>query len=195
LFNGREPDQERWNFDPIRLDSYSARVTFNPDSSFSVTAGAGYLKSPERLEPEESLVRVTASAMHGMRVGAEGQMASTFVWGANRHPHSSMTHSFLAETEVVMDRSNTFFARAELVQKSEQELGVPAAVGHSALNVGALQLGYIREAGRTHWATVGVGASGTLNFVPSSLEAAYGSRTPTGLFLFLRVRPFLEKRP
>ena len=30
FFNGREPDERRWNFDPIKLDSYSGRVTINP---------------------------------------------------------------------------------------------------------------------------------------------------------------------
>ncbi|HEX2721523.1 MAG TPA: hypothetical protein VHM24_01295, partial [Gemmatimonadaceae bacterium] len=30
VFNGREPDEHRWNFDSIKLDSYSGRVTANP---------------------------------------------------------------------------------------------------------------------------------------------------------------------
>jgi len=35
----------------------------------------------------------------------------------------------------------------------------------------------------------GVGVRGSLNFVPSSLEAAYGSRTPAGVAMYLQVRP------
>jgi hypothetical protein len=57
-------------------------------------------------------------------------------------------------------------------------------------NVGTAQLGYIREVARTHWATFGLGAGGIVNFVPSSLEPYYGSRTPVGGFIFLRLRPF-----
>jgi len=34
-----------------------------------------------------------------------------------------------------------------------------------------------------------VGAMGTLNLVPSALEAAYGSRAPTGVMVFVRLRP------
>src|SRR5216110_1944874 len=30
VFNGREPDEKRWDFDSIKLDSYSGRVTVNP---------------------------------------------------------------------------------------------------------------------------------------------------------------------
>jgi len=43
---------------------------------------------------------------------------------------------------------------------------------------------------RTHWATIGLGAAGTLNFVPGALEPYYGSKTPVGAFIFLRLRPF-----
>jgi hypothetical protein len=60
--------------------------------------------------------------------------------------------------------------------------------------VGALQLGYIREVARTHWATIGLGTAGTLNFVPAALEPYYGSRNPTGVFVFLRMRPFHSSR-
>src|SRR5437763_1907997 len=28
-FNGREPDENRWDFDPIRFNSYSGRLTYN----------------------------------------------------------------------------------------------------------------------------------------------------------------------
>src|SRR5262249_33652192 len=64
VFNGREPDENRWDFDPIVLDSYSGRATFNPDSNWSFTAGYGFLKNPEALEPAVSLHRLTASALY-----------------------------------------------------------------------------------------------------------------------------------
>ena len=47
LFNGREPNEKRWDFDRMRLDSYSGRVTVNPDSQWSLALGYGFLKSPE----------------------------------------------------------------------------------------------------------------------------------------------------
>ena len=62
-------------------------------------------------------------------------------------------------------------------------------------NVGAVELGYIRELARTHGATVGLGAAGTLNFVPASLEPYYGSRHPVGTFISLRVRLFHSRKP
>ena len=43
-------------------------------------------------------------------------------------------------------------------------------------------------AGR-HLATLGLGALGTLNVVPDALRDTYGTRTPPGVMLFLRLRP------
>jgi hypothetical protein len=207
VFNGREPDENRWNFDPIKLDSYSSRITVNPTAHWSLAGGYGYLKSPEALNPDESMHRITASVQHGTRLGTEGQLASTFIWGANKHSiQPGWSNGFLAETEAILDKRNTLFGRTELVQKSAGDLVVdnpvilksgavlPGLPASQSFNVGAVELGYIREVARTHWATIGLGAAGTLNFVPAALEPYYGSRNPTGMFVFLRLRPFHSSR-
>lgn len=203
VFNGREPDEKRWDFDPIRLDSYSGRFTLNPNDHWSLAGGYGYLKSPEAINPTESLHRITASAQHGTPIGNDGQIASAFIWAANKHISTpGLSNSFLLESEAILDKKNTIFGRTEFVQKNAEELVVVNPVltskgvllpGFSAsqeFNVSIAELGYIRELTRTRWATVGLGAAGTLNFVPGSLEPYYGSRTPVGAFIFLRLRPF-----
>jgi hypothetical protein len=202
-FNGREPDEKRWDFDPIRIDSYSGRLTVNPSTHWSFAGGYGYLKSPEALIPTESIHRITASVQHGTSLGGDGQVATTFIWAANkRSSMSGSSNSFLLESEAILDKKNTLFGRTELVQKSAEELVVvnpvltskgvllPGFPASQHFNVGTVQLGYIRDMARTHWATIGLGAAGTLNFVPASLEPYYGSRTPAGTFIFLRLRPF-----
>lgn len=206
IFNGREPDESRWNFDPIKLDSYSGRLTVNPTASWSLAAGYGYLKSPESLEPDESMHRITASVLHGARLGTDGQWASALIWGANKHPGEASTNGFLAESEAILDKHNTLFARTEVVQKSAGDLVVdipvttrngtvlPGFAAGQRFNVGAVQLGYIRELARIHWGTLGLGAAGTVNFVPAPLEPYYGSRNPTGVFVFLRLRPYHSSR-
>ena len=195
VFNGREPDEHRWNLEPIKLDSYSGRVTVNPTDAWSLAAGYGYLKSPEALHADEPMHRITASALHGRKIGAEGQAASALVWGVNRHGgDSKATNSILIENETIFDRKNTLFGRAELVQKTGEDLVLDETTLENAsetrFNVGAFQLGYIRELTRLRWATVGLGAAGTLSFVPESLEDVYGSRNPVGAFVFVRLRPF-----
>jgi hypothetical protein len=205
VFNGREPDDNRWNFDPIRFDSYAGRLSYNPTKTWSLSAGYGYLKSLEALRPEERTHRVTASAMHGAPIGTEGQWASTLIWGANTNSaNPGLSHSFTVETEAILDTKNTVFGRAEVVQKSAEDLVLtdelsPALAGSPSgpvldparrFNVSGFQLGYIRELKRFSGATVGIGAMGAINVVPSILESHYGSRTPTGALIFLRVRPF-----
>ena len=203
IFNGREPDENRWDFDPIKLDSYSGRFTMNPNQHWSFAAGYGYLKSPESLAPDESMHRVTASVLHGARIGADGQVSSAFVWGANKHSgREGFSNSYLLESEAIFDRKNTLFGRGEVAQKNAGELVVadpllttkgvllPGFPASQRFNVGTAQLGYIRELTRLRFATLGLGAAGTLNFVPAPLEPYYGSRNPVGAFVFLRLRPF-----
>ena len=192
VFNGREPDDERWGIDPIRLDSYSTRLTINPSASWSFTSGYGYLASPDALHPQESFHRITASALHGSKLGDDGQWSSAAVWGANTHGHE-LTQSVLLESEAVLDGSNTVMARAEWVQKSAEDLVLDTSPtnlpSEQRFDVSALSLGYIREVGKWSGATIGIGAMGTLNVVPTALEHVYGSRTPVGGLLFLRLRP------
>jgi len=191
-FNGREPNEKRWGFDRLRLDSYSGRFTMHMDSSWVFSAGYGFLKSPEALNPSESIHRVTASVLHGRKLGRDGQIATSVIWGANRHSGRT-THSVLAESEAVLDRRNTILGRVELVQKTAEDLVLPAGPGgfapDSTFTVAAASVGYIREVVRMSKATVGVGFQGSLNVIPAVLDSFYGSRTPIGGMLFVRIRP------
>jgi len=192
IFNGREPNEERWGFDRIRLDSYSGRFTAHLDSNWTVSAGYGYLASPEALSPGEPTHRTTASLLHGRKIGMEGQLAAALVWGANRHAGMT-THSALFETEAVFDRRNTLYGRAELVGKTAEDLVLPTGpagfTAESSFAVTALSLGYIREIIHSRDATLGLGFQGTVNVLPSALDPFYGSRTPLGGMVFIRLRP------
>jgi hypothetical protein len=196
IFNGREPNEERWDFDRMKLDSYSARLTVNPGASWSLSGGYGFLASPEVLSPDESVHRLTAAALHGVKLGAEGQWASALVYGANKSSHhANRTQSALVESEVILDRRNTVLMRAEWAEKTAEDLGLdedPAALFPTdrRFRVWTTSLGYIRELGRSRGATVGLGAMGTVNVVPRPLESVYASRTPVGWTVFLRLRPF-----
>lgn len=62
-------------------------------------------------------------------------------------------------------------------------------VPNRLFNVGTLAVGYVRELAHSHRATVGLGIRGAVDFVPSALVPFYGSRTPMGMVVFLRLRP------
>src|SRR4029077_20654032 len=160
------------------------------DSSWVVSAGDGFLKSPEAVTPSQSIHRVTASVLQGRKLGMDGQIASSVIWGANRHSGRT-AHSVLAESEAILDRRNTIFGRLEVVQKTAGELVLPSGPGgfapDSTFTVTALSVGYIREVVRWSNATVGVGFQGGLNVLPAALDPIYGSRTPAGGMLFVRI--------
>jgi len=200
IFNGREPDEIRTNFDykGRSLDSYSGRVTVNPDPHWSLAGSYGYLKSPEAIAPQRSLHRMTASAMNARSFGRNRTWNSTLIYGANKESgESHLSNSVLAESDLRLDRLNTVFGRMEWVQKSAADLVLPtgnplAATGFPPDEQFGLQsyvLGYVREIGRTSWGSLGLGARGSVNAVPEVLRSVYGTRTPTGIAVFLRLRP------
>jgi hypothetical protein len=97
----------------------------------------------------------------------------------------------ILESNLQLDGANTVFGRLEYVRKGGDELALPVPLTDQAFDVGALSFGYVREWARLGGATLGVGARGAINFVPEDLEIEYGSRTPVGLAVFVRVRPAL----
>jgi hypothetical protein len=105
-----------------------------------------------------------------------------------------MSHAVLLEADAVLDARNSIFGRAELVQKSAEELVLDTPpygfAPDDRFDVGAISLGYIRELARFGPGTLGLGVMGTINVVPAALSPAYGSRTPAAATIFLRVRPF-----
>ena len=189
VFNGREPDDKRWDFDFGTLDSYSGRVTYNPNANWSLTAGYGRLKFVD-----DSMHRFTASILHGTALGKNGQWATSVIYGGNQHIGApGWAHSVLLESEAVLDNRNTAFARLEFVQKDASDLVlVDSAAAFPAgriFNVGAVSAGYIREVARGRGVTLGIGVRGGVNFVPETLAPFYGSRFPVGASVFLRLRP------
>ena len=198
VFNGREPDENRWNFDPLKLDSYSGRISYNPTTHWALSGSYGYLKSPESLNPLESMHRVVASAMYGAATGATGQVTTTFIWGANKTAsRPGLSNSVLVESEAVINESSTILMRAETVQKTAADLALTYSqfqpTPDRSFNVAEVSGGAIREVVRMRRATLGLGAMGTVNFVPSTLASTYGSRTPLAGVVFVRLRPTWSK--
>jgi hypothetical protein len=196
LFNGREPDEDRYDFDFDALDSYGLRLSVNPTAHWAVSASYGYLKQPEALHPDENQHRLGASILHTVRLGRQGEWASALVYGANKHVEPSgvtgpWEHSISAESNLQLDRANSVYGRVEYVRKGGEELSLPDPLSGEEFDIGKLSLGYIREFAGYRGATFGLGARAGLNLLPSSLEEVYGSQTPVGMAVFLRVRPGL----
>jgi hypothetical protein len=182
-FRGREPDENRWDIESPKLDSHSFRLSVNPTDRWALQVSYGRINSPEQLEPEVDQDRVTASAMYDGTWGNTGRWEGTIAWGQNHDRPGHTLNAFTAEGALMSGERHTFFARAERVEKDELFLEPDPRKG-DVFDVGALTVGYRYDfLRREHWLT-GIGAAGTLSFVPDEIQNDYGD-TPASVLLFL----------
>ncbi|HEV7700474.1 MAG TPA: hypothetical protein VGO43_09635, partial [Pyrinomonadaceae bacterium] len=187
-FNGTEPNENRYNFDKPRLNSFSTRVSFSPTNNWSLQVSHGYLRNPEPLEPEIRILRkTTGSAIYNKKFDEDHNWASTFVWGQNR-ANRETTNAVLFESNFDFYK-NAMFGRVETVQKSGHDLVLNPIDHGKIFRVNAFSLGYVRDIVRGKGIDVGLGSIFTLNTNPSTLASYYGGTTHGGWQVFMRFRP------
>jgi hypothetical protein len=187
-FKGREPDENRWAFDPPKLDSFSGRFSWNPTDEWAFQISHGQLKNPEPSEPDVRILRkTTASAIYNKKIDENRNWANSFVWGQN-HANGERTNSFLFESNYDWGK-NGVFGRLERVQKSGHELVLDHDLEHDIFWVGAYSLGYVRDIVRDKGIDVGLGGMLTANNNPAALTPYYGGNTHGGWQVFMRFRP------
>ncbi len=184
VFTGREPDQNRWDIDPVRLDSWSGRISWNPGSDWALQASYGAIHSPEQLEPATNQDRATASATYNRKF-AGGNWQTTVAWGRNYLRPGPTLDGFLLESAVNWGR-HTIFARAEDAQKNEL-FQPPSPFAGRVFRVGAFSLGYIYDIPVAKHLALGLGAAGSAYALPAAIRPAYGG-SPTSYMTFVRLK-------
>ena len=195
-FNGKEPDENRYDFDFGSFDSYSVRLSFNPTDDWSFQGSYGYLPTPEQHGPGVGVDRLTASATYNRRLGADSNWASTLVFGNNWYSHGvPTTLSALVESSLELS-SNTFFGRIEAFQRSGEDLsldrqpGAAPGIARRVFSSAVLELGYVRRVGALGPLNFGIGGVGSVYALDSGLRPFYGSEQfPVAGMLFLRLWP------
>ena len=84
LFNGREPDEKRWEPDKIRLNSVTARVTVNPHRDWSMQASLAEQSSPEQVHPGIDVQKLTLSVTYNRPIGT-GNWQTTAAFGRSKN--------------------------------------------------------------------------------------------------------------
>lgn len=182
-FNGREPDQHRWNIESPKLNSESIRLTYNPNNNWSLQASYGWIKSPEQLEPSVNTNKTTASAIYNKSFG-KNNWQTTFAWGQDAKKLGPVLNGYLLESAVKLHLTHTFFGRLEHVQKDEL-FESPSPFVDEVFAVNKLSVGYLYEFQNWHHAKPGVGALISTYALPTAVQAAYGH--PFSYMLFGRV--------
>lgn len=187
LFSGREPDEDRYNFDSPDFDSYSYRISLNPTQHWALQFSQGFLKSPEALEPGVDQIRTTASVMTSASMRTMN-WSHTLVWGMNdKSDRERNENSVLYETNLQFVRQ-ALYARYEYVKKSSDELGVQTSHGDDLFSINALTLGYNHSIAPLAPLDVLLGIQATINFPASGLKSVYGA-APVGGQIYLQLRP------
>ena len=185
-FRGREPDQYRYDIEAPRLDSFSARLSWNPIRELSLQVSAGRLHSPEALEPLVDEDRVTASATYTQPFGDDNLWSSTFAWGRKILRPGETLDGFMLESALTLKKTYTLFLRAERVAQTELHHDEPALHGR-VLPVHKVSFGGIYDFYRTEHVRAGVGALVSKYALPDELKPLYGS-DPTSGMIFGRIK-------
>jgi hypothetical protein len=183
LFKGREPDENRYDIESPKLDSRSARLSWNPSENLGLQASRGRLESPEQLAPEVDTDRTTVSALYS-RAGGRSRVDAALAWGRNRNRPGATLDAFLGEATFTVRERHRVFARGEVAEKDELfDEGHP--FHGRVFTVGKAEVGYLYEFYRATRVALGIGATGSLYFVPDPIGGEYGD-APTGGMLYLR---------
>jgi len=195
-FNGREPDENRKDFDFGPLDSVSGRIWLLPTSNVALQFSAGRLREAEAgdlVEPRRDVTRATASATYN-RASERNVWATTVGWGRNSELGRA-TNAVLAESVVIRGDRDTWFGRFEVAAKTAHDLDLPsplaciACIDWRTFTLMKLQGGYTRYFKAGTGFKAGIGAAASAGIVPEALRSVYGSRVNPGVAVFVTIRP------
>jgi hypothetical protein len=186
VFNGHEPNEQRWSIQLAALNSWSVRGTVAPARNWTAQYSYGLLIHPEALEPG-SQRRQTASVEYD-RPLQNGNWATSLIWGRVQKDFENFPlNSYLLESTVSFLQRNYAYTRVELVDKDEL---FPNVSGNPTYRIGAYTFGGVRDLLHNHEWQFGVGADVTFYSKPAVLNPVYGNE-PVSFHVFLRVRPGL----
>ena len=194
IFNGREPGENRYNFEANPWTSRSARLAFAPNDNWSMQVSHGFLREPEALDPGD-VRRTTASISYNRRF-ERGNWASSLIWGRNHESHSGEIfnlNGYVAESTVNFLDRNYIYTRLELADKNSllrdddlDRLGIDDH--HPSFRIGAYTFGGARDIWNTEKTSLAIGSDVTFYSKPSILDSVYGTN-PVSWKIFFRLRP------
>jgi hypothetical protein len=187
-FNGREADQDRWDFDFSRLDSEAVRVWFRPNETWEAQVSTGWLHEPEELIPGDA--RRTTISVSWLQKRDSDFRAVTFGYGIN-DAHGERRHGVFGEFSIEKGR-HSLSSRVEFQQVETEELltgEIPDADEHAVdpATVAAVTVSGTRTLLTWRGFEGAAGAQVSFYGVPDILEPTHGS-SPVSFQVFFRLR-------
>jgi hypothetical protein len=189
-FNGREPDQHRWNIETGPLDSTAIRLSWNPTPELALQGSWGHFEDPEQLEPGVDQKRWSASALYAREIAPGWKFAGTLAWGRKSikdHDGDWLNDDAYVAEASLKRREWTIFGRGEMTENREL-LELKDEEHGPAFRVGKVSLGAVRDFRVAEHFSLGLGGLFAVNFVPDGLAPMYGSHNPIGALGFVRLK-------
>lgn len=180
-FRGEEPDEDRWDIEEPRLDSWSLRATLTPSPNWAMQVSYGRLQEPEALHPGEDEGRTTASVHYNSGKGLAAMAAFS---AKNRIPGNTLT-AWLAEANWDITDRHTVFGRVENVENDELFPDHAHPLHDQAFRVTKLQAGYAYSLPVGPFG-LSFGGSAATFMKPDALDPFYGD-DPMGYTLFAKL--------
>ncbi len=187
LFTGREPNENRYNFDKPKFDSYSVRLSANPTDEFALQVSHAFLKSPESIDPDENIRKTTASVIHNKNFIDGNILSTSLIWGFNNVIDEHKEHSVLLESNLKLHKIN-LYGRFEWVQKSGDELELPNLLHDDIFDITAVTLGANYSFFSFANTIVNFGMQGSI-FQPDEMLTTFYGSNPLSLEVYLKVSP------
>jgi hypothetical protein len=130
-FHGREPNENRWNIDYGKPDSFATRLTIAPKASLTAQFSTGRINNPEAVDPKLDIVRTTASIHHNLEFSS-GHVSSSLIWGRNKvvkNGSRRIFNSYNIEVTTKFLRRNWVWTRIENVDRDRTLLPVQTLTG------------------------------------------------------------------
>ena len=191
-FTGKEPGEDRYNFDKPLFDSWSGRLSYNPSRNWALQVSHGFIKSPELLHPGEDIKRTTASAIYSVPLKDKSSLNIAAAWGLNSSEGHN-ANALLLEGEWRKNKL-ALHTRYEWVQKSTEELALDEAIyGHDKIfPVNAFTAGFNYDLLRAGKMKVAGGGQFIFYHADEKLNSLYG-KNPMAFEIYLRLYPAIMK--
>ena len=184
-FKGREPDQDRFDIEKPKIDSYSLRFSLNPTNDLAFQASYAALKSPEQLHPDVNTKRICVSSIYNKNFN-DSNLQAAAILGINKNNPGRTLPSFLVEATAEIHKKHIVFSRFE-IQQNDELFEEPCPFADQVFTVEKLTFGYVYEFLTAHHIKWGFGGLIDFPIVPSKIKNCYGSTTSFMFCLQMRL--------
>jgi hypothetical protein len=188
VFRGREPDDNRTDFDLGALDSFAVQLSW-ARGPWTAQASNGWLTQPEVVTPYDA-TQTTASVSY-FSGDANRSTAWLAAFGQKREFHGNF-EGYLLEGTWRRGGRHVVYSRAEWVIKDILDAGFhPIGTPHTHRKspIGALSAGYVYDLLRGRFGMLGVGGDVTGYETARNLQESYGSPWSFHVFVRYRAKP------